>query len=549
MPDVRSGVGEEPGDRPSAWWHGTVGYEIYIRSFQDSDGDGVGDLEGIRRRLPYLAELGIDLVWITPFYPSPQADHGYDVADYVDVDPTFGDLADLDRVVSDCHDLGMRLVIDLVPNHSSSEHPWFRAALAGDPHYRDHYVWADPAPDGGPPNNWVSNFGGPAWTLDERSGQYYMHLFLPEQPDLNWANPAVHDEFDRILRFWFERGVDGVRIDVAHSLTEDPQLRDNPRRAALPPAGAAPSEVWDAYEHRFDQDQADVLDVFRRWNALAAEHDAFLVGEVYLLEPDLLTRYVADQDGLHSSFAFPALRTAWDAGDIRTTLGACVTAGAGALSWPLSSHDDPHAASRFGGGDRGRRRQLAYLTLLCALPGIPFLFQGDELGLENGVVAAGHAADPMAVRNPGAAGRDGSRTPMVWEPGPGFGFTTGEPWLPFGSNRRDEDTVAAQLQQPDSHLDRTRRLLALRRELAPCWDDGASVTWLEATEDVVALQRGDTLVALNAGETAARVRLPDAGRWHPRYASSGGIPEVADGAVVVAPDAAVLLVTASPSAS
>ncbi|MBW3659939.1 MAG: alpha-amylase, partial [Actinobacteria bacterium] len=424
------------------------------------------------------------------------------------------------------------------------------AALAGDEHYRDYYVWRDPGPDGGPPNNWVSNFGGPAWTLDERSGQYYMHLFLPEQPDLNWANPAVRDEFDRILAFWFERGVDGLRIDVAHSLTEDPAFRDNPLKGDPPAPHAHPSEVWEAYEHRHDQDQEDVLDVYRRWNGIAGEHDAFLVGEVYLLEPSRLTRYVRGGDGLHSSFAFPALRTDWDAHDIRSTLAACVAAGAGALSWPLSSHDDPHAATRFGGGARGARRQLAYLTLLCALPGVPFLFQGDELGLENGLVDPSRAADPVTTRNAGAPGRDGSRTPMVWEPGPGFGFTDGEPWLPFGDNRRDADTVAAQLDDPSSHLARTRRLLAVRRELAGAWsaDDADAVAWLDAPTDVVALRRGAVVVVVNAGPSGARCPLPagDAG-WDVRYVSAGPEPRVDDDAwVVVAPDTAVLLVSGRP---
>ena len=523
---------------PAPWWRGAVGYQVYIRSFQDTDGDGIGDLEGIRRRLPYLADLGVDLVWVTPFYPSPQADHGYDVADYTGVEPAYGTLDDVDRLVTDCHDLGMRLVIDLVPNHSSSEHPWFRAALAGDPRYRDYYVWRDPAPDGGPPNNWVAHFGGPAWTLDERSGQYYMHLFLPEQPDLNWENPALREDFDRILEFWFSRGVDGMRIDVAHSLIEDPELRDNPLIGEAPAADAHPREVFFAYEHRHDLDQPGVLDVYRRWNAIAARHDAMLIGEVYLLEPERLTRYVEGQDGLHSAFCFPALKVGWDADAIRETLAACVAAGVGALSWPLSSHDDPRAATRFGGGEAGRRRQLAYLTLLAALPGMPFIYQGDELGLEDGVIPAGVAADPVTTRNAGAVGRDGSRTPMVWEPGPEFGFTTGEPWLPVGTNRSDADTAAVQADDPDSHLARVRRLLAVRRGLEDL-HAGAEATWLEGDRGIVALRRGGVVAAINVGDEPACLELP-AGRWSTVF-SSGDEPVVAAGTVTLAPDTGVLL--------
>jgi alpha-glucosidase len=531
-------VPNEPFPDRRPWWEGAVGYEVYIRSFQDTDGDGVGDLAGVRRRLPYLAELGVDLVWITPFYPSPQADHGYDVSDYTDVDPTFGNLGDVDRLIADAHDLGLRVVFDLVPNHTSSQHPWFQAALAGDDRYRDYYVWRDPAPDGGPPNNWVSHFGGPAWTFDEASGQYYMHLFLAEQPDLDWRNEAVRSEFDRILEFWFERGVDGLRIDVAHSLIEDADYRDNPLKGDPPGPDADPREVFYAYEHRYDVDQPEVLDVYRRWNAIAADHDAMLIGEVYLLEPDRLHRYVVARDGLHTSFCFPALKLAWDAGEMRDILRACVAAGSGALSWPLSSHDDPHAATRFGGGPRGARRSLAYLTLLTALPGFPFLYQGDELGLADADIDV--ASDPIAVRNAGTVGRDGSRTPMPWEPGPQFGFTTGEPWLPLGSDRTDASTVAVQARDPDSPLNRTKELLRARRGL-PGLRTGEAVTWLaEDDEAIVAIRRGEVIVALNTAGDVRQLRLPEAG-WELAYASADGADVDDDGRLTVPHDAAVVV--------
>ena len=523
------------------WWHHAAGYQIYLRSFADRDGDGVGDLAGLRDHLDHVASLGVDLVWISPCFSSPQADHGYDVADYTDVDPLFGDLAALDAVLQEAHAHGLKVVLDLVPNHSSDQHPWFRAARRSvdDPH-RDYYVWRDPAPDGGPPNNWVSHFGGPAWTLDEASGQYYLHLFLPEQPDLNWANPAVADEFDTILAFWFERGVDGFRIDVAHSLVKDPGLRDNPRIKPLPPPGRHPAETFFAYEHRHDLDQDEVLDIYRRWRPLADEHHALLMGEVYLLDPERVGRYVAGDDGLHTAFCFLTLRAAWKADELRHTLADAVAASHGRFVWPLSSHDDPRAASRLGDGTQGRTRQLAYATLLAGLPGMFFLLQGDELGLPDGEVS--RPSDPMAVRNRGSLGRDGARTPMPWTPDPpGWGFTDGDPWLGIGRNRTPEDTVAVQEADPDSHLHRMRRLLAVRRELADLVD--APVEWLAPDADhgdLVAYRRGDVVVAANAGASPASLALDGPG-WSLTYATGGA--SVTDGRLLRLPPDEAAIVT------
>ncbi len=494
-----------------SWWSGVVGYEIYVRSFADTDGDGVGDLPGIRTKLPYLADLGVDVIWLTPFYPSPQADHGYDVADYLDVDPRFGTLEDLLGLVAEAHGLGLRVVIDLVPNHTSDRHPWFLDARSSrDAEHRDYYVWKDSGPDGGPPNNWVSHFGGPAWTYDEPTGQWYMHLFLPEQPDLNWDNPAVHEEFRRILSTWFERGVDGVRIDVAHSLVEDPSFRDNPLLDVPIEDTSSPQEIFDRFSHIHDLDQPGVLDIYRDWRRVADPYDAVLLGEVFVLQPTKLARYLQG-DALHAGFCFSALKVTWDGDEIRHTLRAHVEASGDALTWPLSSHDDPHAATRFGGGDLGARRALAYFTFLCALPGVPFLFQGDELGLDDGELASDIAEDPIATRNPGATGRDAVRTPMVWEPGPGFGFTTGTPWLPFGRNREDRHTATGQLGDPSSHLEQVRRLLTLRRRL-PALTDGSRTAWPIENGPVVAVERGgELLVALHVGDGggSAELELPD----------------------------------------
>jgi alpha-glucosidase len=524
------------------WWQGAVGYQVYVRSFADSDGDGVGDLRGVRRRLGHLERLGVDIVWLTPFYVSPQRDHGYDVADHLDVDPVFGDLDDLSALVDDAHERGMRVVIDLVPNHTSDQHPWFQDALTGrDARHRARYVWRDGSADGGPPNNWVSYFGGPAWTYHPPTDQWWMHLFLPEQPDLDWHDDEVRSEFERIVQTWCERGVDGFRIDVAHSLLEHPEYLDNPQVAELPPAGAHPGEVHAAFDHVHDLDQEGVLDIYRAWNRIAERHGAVLIGEVYLLDPDAVARYVRDQDGLHLSFCFPALHTRWDADDIRTTLRAATDAGGHHFAWPLSSHDDTHAASRFGGGEVGARRALAYLTLLCALPGVPFLYQGDELGLDDGVLD-GSAEDPISVRNEGATGRDGSRTPVPWEPGPGFGFTTGRPWLPFGTNRSDAWTAAAQEGDPTSPLERTRALLHRRRDLDDLTGD-RDVRWLDTAGPLVALRRGDTLVALNVGRSeGAPVRFEVGADAQLVYASADGV--VVDGGHLVLPvDAAAIVLT------
>ncbi len=527
-------------DASEPWWQRSVGYEIYVRSFADGDGDGIGDLTGIRARLPYLADLGVDILWLTPICPSPQKDHGYDVSDYLGVDPAYGSLDDLRGLIDDAHALGMRFVADLVPNHTSDQHAWFLdSRSARDAVHRDWYVWRDGAADGGPPNNWLSHFGGPAWTYDEATGQWYMHLFLPEQPDLNWANPDVRAAFVDILERWFERGVDGVRIDVAHSLVEDADFRDNPVIAPPPPAPEAPQDAFERQRHDHDLDQDGVLEIYQGWRSVADRFDAMLLGEVYVLDPARLARYLTG-DGLHAGFAFDALKVGWDADEIRGTLRPYVELSGDALAWPLSSHDDPHAATRFGGGALGARRALAYLAFLCGLPGTPFLYQGDELGLENADLTGEVAEDPIALRNPGAVGRDGQRTPMPWEPGPGFGFTTGTPWLPFGGNRRDEHTVAAQLGDPGSHLERTRTLLAVRRSL-PALTDGAPIEWLLDEGPVIAYERGgEVLVALHVGdgEGPATLVLPeDAELLH---ATDDGSTLV-DGELLLAEDATAIV--------
>jgi len=293
----------------SKWWDHAVGYEVYIRSFADGDGDGIGDFVGMLDKLDHLSWLGIDVLWITPFYSSPMRDWGYDVADYAAIDPTYGGLADFDAVIARAHELGIKVLIDIVPNHSSDQHRWFQEALT-DPtsKYRDYYIWADAPDDGSLPNNWVGYFGGPTWTLDETSGQYYLHMFLPEQPDLNWRNRDVLDEFDAILRFWLDRGVDGFRIDVAQALVKDEQLRSNPQ---IGPSDDSMFrwEQWNAFDHQHDILQPESLAIYQRWNSIAAEYDAMLLGETYdLVMLDKLDRLLAGGDAIHVGFWFGAMR-------------------------------------------------------------------------------------------------------------------------------------------------------------------------------------------------------------------------------------------------
>jgi len=523
----------------ASWWRTSVGYEVYLRSFNDADGDGIGDLPGLRERLDYLAWLGIDLLWITPFFPSPMHDQGYDVSDYRDVDPTYGTLADFDALVADAHELGIRLLVDLIPNHTSVEHPWFREARSAcDSPYRDYYLWRDPAPGGGPPNNWVSVFGGPAWTFDETTGQYWLHLFLSEQPDLNWAEPRVRVEFDEIMRFWLERGADGFRIDVADGLVKHPDFSDNPVSTAAwkgPPAGIASD--WGSLEHVYDVGQPGVREIHRRWRARTEPYDALLVGEIGLADAEELALFVNDQDGLHSTFWFKPMEMDWDTATVSEALSAASTASAH-LAWVQGSHDRPRAATRFGGGEIGRARSLALAVLMLGLPGLPFIYQGEELGLIDGLVLPEEAQDPISRRaGEHALGRDGCRTPMPWNPGPGLGFTTAERgWLPFGG-RTDADTASVQRAEPGSMLQRYRRLLRLRSELRACAEP---LEWLVGTEPVVAYRRGAVLAAANCGEEPARLALPP-GAWTVAYATGGTEGGATGESVLLGPAAAVIL--------
>ena len=462
-----------PPHPPAEWWRSAVLYEIYVRSFADSDGDGVGDLPGIRSHLPYLRELGVDGIWLTPFYPSPGADHGYDVSDYVDVDRQFGSLADFDGLVEDAHALGLRVVIDIVPNHTSNEHAWFRNAISDQTHTdRARYLFR-PGRDGGPPNNWKAAFGGPAWTLDEASEEYYLHLFAPEQPDLDWHNDVVQADFARILRFWLDRRVDGFRVDVAHALFKARDLHD-----VREPVPRSPFADWHTAIG-----QAELHPLYRGWRRLADDYpgERMFVGEIVLADQEEVARYVRP-DELHLAFNFTLLFGRWDAEAMRATIDRTRTPldAVGATStWVFENHDVTRLPNRYGGGEVGRSRARAATLLLLALPGTAFLYAGQELGLEEVELPDEQRQDPIFFRSKGARkGRDGCRVPFPWtSAAPGFGFTAGSPWLPMPESWGGV-SVEAQRADAGSTLGLHRAALALRRTgRALRW---GSFAWLES---------------------------------------------------------------------
>lgn len=475
------------------WWRDAVCYEIYVRSFADSDGDGVGDLAGIRARLPYLSALGVDAVWLTPFYPSPQADHGYDVADPRDVDPLFGTLADFDALVTDAHAAGLRITVDVVPNHTSDRHPWFQAALrdgAGGP-ARARYLFRDGrGPDGDePPNNWRSMFGGPAWTR-VADGQWYLHLFAPEQPDLDWRHPDVPADYERTLRFWLDRGVDGFRIDVAHMLFKAAGLPDDPT--------GAPNLMADTLVPTPTCNQPEVHDVFRAWRRILDSYagERMAVGEVWLGDAHEVAKYVRP-DELQLAFNFRLLFAPWSADRLRAAIDRSLAAlgDVGApTTWVLANHDVPRAVTRYGGdetdGPLGLRRARAGALLMLALPGPAYLFAGEELGLPDVDLPDEVLQDPVWERSGHTVrGRDGCRVPLLWSgdaPPYGFSPTPGDTWLPQPPGWAGR-TAQAQERDPASTLSLYRRALAVRR-----WEPAlgaGELRWLESPGDVLLFAR------------------------------------------------------------
>ncbi|MFF5985519.1 glycoside hydrolase family 13 protein [Prauserella flavalba] len=484
------------------WWRNAAIYQVYVRSFADGNGDGVGDLAGVRDRLGHIAELGMDAVWLTPFYASPMADGGYDVADYRAVDPLFGQLSDAEALIADAHGLGLRVIVDIVPNHTSSQHPWFVEALSAEPGSpaRERYVFRE-GRDGGPPNDWESMFGGPAWT-QVADGQWYLHLFDPGQPDLNWQHAEVHAEFESILRFWLDRGVDGIRIDVAHGLVKADGLPD----AQCTDQGGLLTAVELPY---FDQD--GVHEIYREWRKILDCYPGERIGvaEAWVRGADRLALYLRP-DELHQAFNFHYAQAEWSAQQFRTTIddSLAAVAGVGAAStWVLSNHDIERHVTRFGGGELGLRRARAAALLTLALPGSAYVYQGEELGLpEVTDLPEEVLADPKWERSGHTErGRDGCRVPIPWsgsEPPFGFGPSS---WLP---QPRDWAalTVEAQRGDPTSTLSLYRDALLLRRDLPV-----EGLEWLESDPDVLAFRRGPSFTCtVNFGSSP--VRLPRPGR-------------------------------------
>jgi len=488
------------------WWQSGTIYQIYPRSFQDSNADGVGDLKGIESRLDDLAALGVDAIWISPIYPSPQADFGYDVADYTGIDPRFGTLDDFDSLLKAAHARELKLLLDFVPNHSSDQHPWFvESRSSRDNPKRDWYLWRDPAPDGGPPNNWISDFGGPAWEHDEATGQYYYHAFLKEQPDLNWRNPELRAAMLDVLHFWFERGVDGFRIDVLWHMIKHADFPDNPANPSFTPAMGEMHRVLQL--HSTDQPEvhgiaADMRRVADAWP------ERVLIGEIYLPVDKLMDYYGKGQPGVHLPFNFQLIDAPWEARSLAALIAdyeAALPPG-GWPNWVLGNHDRPRAATRFG----PEQARVAAMLLLT-LRGTPTIYYGDEIGMADVAIPADQVYDPRELREPGIGlGRDPVRTPMAWDASANAGFSTATPWLPLHPDWQARN-VEAQREDPRSMWRLYHDLLALRRA-NPALSVG---DWLpiECTGNLLAYERRHDderiLVVLNLGDTPESFAIPE----------------------------------------
>ncbi|SHH02690.1 alpha-glucosidase [Jatrophihabitans endophyticus] len=509
------------GDAP--WWASAVFYQIYPRSFADGNGDGTGDLVGVRERLDHLVELGIDAIWLSPFYRSPMADGGYDIADPCDVDPLFGTLADFDAMLAAAHERGIRVTVDIVPNHFSDQHPWFQAVLAGgkDAPERSRFVIRPGRGADGelPPNNWPSVFGGPAWhRLPD--GDWYLHLFAPEQPDVNWLDPAVPAEFERIMRFWLDRGVDGFRVDVAHSMAKPDGLPD----LDLDVLADVGTNMPTAADLRWDRD--GVHDYHRLFRRVLDSYpgDRMAVGEAWVADPARLAAYVRP-DELNLTFNFALVEAQWGAKSFRDAIDRSLAslADVGApCTWVLSNHDVDRAATRYGGGPQGVARHRAAMLVELALPGAAFLYNGDELGLENVELPDDALQDPTWERSGHTErGRDGERVPLPWsgDVAP-YGWTSGErTWLPMPDGWGPV-AVAAQERDPASTLHVVRTAVRLRREVADL--TAGEFAWVDAPEDCLSFRRGDVTVLLNTG--GVPVPLPTGEIVHASAPVTGELP-------------------------
>ena len=482
------------------WWQRGIFYQVYPRSFQDTNADGVGDLNGVRQRLPYLADLGIDAIWLSPIFPSPMADFGYDICDYKGIDPLFGTMADFDALIAEVHGRGLKLILDLVPNHTSDEHPWFvESRSSRENPKRDWYLWRDPKPDGSPPNNWLSEFGGGAWQYDATTGQYYYHAFLRQQPDLNWRNPAVARAIHDVMRFWLRRGVDGFRVDVIWHLIKDREFRDNPPNPAYREGQPPHQRLLPLHT----TDQSEVHEVIAQMRRVIDEFDQrVLIGEIYLPVERLVAYYGKDLLGAHLPFNFTLLSAPWSAREIEKIIAEYEQALPGGAwpNWVLGNHDRPRIASRVG-ADQARIAAMLLLTLR----GTPTLYYGDEIGMQQVAIAADQVRDPFERNVPGlGVGRDGCRTPMQWDATDGAGFSTVTPWLPLAPDWMHEN-VRNLAADPTSILSLYKRLIELRKQRpALTW---GSFELIAAKDDLLVYRRragdGSLLIALNLGSEPA----------------------------------------------
>jgi alpha-glucosidase len=493
---------------PHLWWQHGIVYQIYPLSFHDSNGDGKGDLNGIRQRLDYLAWLGVSALWVSPIYPSPMADFGYDVADYCNIAPTFGTLADFDRLVEEAHARDLKVILDFVPNHTSDQHPWFvKSRSSRDNPRRDWYIWRDPKPDGSPPNNWLSVFGGRAWEWDERTGQYYLHAFLKAQPDLNWRNPEVREAMYNVIRFWLDRGVDGFRIDVLWHLIKDDQFRDDPPN---------PGYRYGDSEHRkllqrYSTDRPEIHEVVAEMREVFESYEErVMIGEIYLPIERLVQYYGLERPGVHLPFNFQLIHAPWVACEIDEMVAEydrLVPEGEWP-NWVLGNHDQHRIATRIGAA----QARVAAMLLLT-LRGTPTLYYGDEIGMEDVHIPPELIQDPYEKNEPGLGlGRDPQRTPMQWDDSSQAGFTTGTPWLPVAENFHTRN-VKALAADETSILALYRRLIRLRHQRTAL--SVGRYSQVHCERNVMSYQRshgGERLeILLNFGHEPERVRLQGPG--------------------------------------
>ncbi|MBA5608237.1 alpha glucosidase [Duganella sp. FT3S] len=482
----------QPSDQQRLWWREAIIYQVYPRSFLDTNGDGVGDLPGITAKLDYIASLGVDIVWISPYFKSPMKDFGYDVSDYCDVDPLFGTLADFDALIDKAHSLGLRIMIDQVMSHSAEDHPWFKESRSSrDNPKADWYVWADPLPDGNPPNNWMSVFGGSAWQWDSRRRQYYMHNFLVSQPDLNFHNPEVQQAHLDSLRFWLERGVDGIRLDACNFHFHDTQLRSNPPAVNRDTATVSDVNPYGMQAHVYDKSRPENLAFLQKLRSLLNEYNAVAIGEVGADDSlAVMAEYTADGDKLHMAYSFNLLVPTCSAEYIRKQVEQFeARVKGGWASWSVGNHDVQRVATRWGGPDAPVAFAKMILAMQLSLKGTPCLYQGDELAFPEADVPYELLQDPYGITFwPEFKGRDGCRTPIAWtdDAAAHGGFTSGKPWLPVVAPQLAR-AASVQENDPDSSLAFTRKFIAWRRALPQLTRGG--ITFFDAPEPVLALRR------------------------------------------------------------